>query len=256
MSRKAGLAIISITLTVTACLAVAMFILNPNAGEDSLGARILAEAKARQSESIITVPEPLKTDIVALTEEEKMAEKVSVILSSDEAFVADIGSQAAPVVGEKISDLEDVYSEDMIRRIDASTAEAKAYTDEKVKSDAELVQYLLGDKTFVEGLAQTVSSEEGREMSPEEVVDAVISSDKFNDALVRTIAEYLAAHPQEAVTNTIVTTVETTKPRTEHIAIPDFPVKDASEYTEEEYIEDRNEARLNEIDRILEFLGY
>lgn len=91
-----------ILLSFTVVLAIFLFALlwQVRPGHDS---SILNEARARQQKTLLEVQKPLVTDVVELSEEEKMSEKVSDILLTDEAF--------ASAVAEKLEEMIPPYVE-------------------------------------------------------------------------------------------------------------------------------------------------
>ena len=78
-----------ILLTVTAVLAVfvfsAMWAVRPGSPN-----AVLEAARARQSEPLLSVSEPLETDVKTLSDEERMAESVAAILADDEDFLSSL----------------------------------------------------------------------------------------------------------------------------------------------------------------------
>ena len=116
---------------------------------------------------------------------------------------------------------------------------------ESVKSGIEtkdqLLLSILSDKAFMDTLASQVSLKVGKSISVEELTEAVIKSASFNSEVTSIMDEYHKS-------------LEEANPSS--IPLPSFETKTDTEYSEEEYLEKRNEVRGNEIDKILSFLGY
>lgn len=315
MSRRSGAVALTATITVTIFVAAMTFVLNPKDDSDDYASIVLQEAKNRQSIPVTVVVKPLETDIEVLREEDIMAGKVSTILKEDESFMGYLGDKSAEYVGEKISDLEDIYASDTNKRIadgdeasrayaDGLFASSKAYTDEKEKSlktyseslasdsnayadtvlenahsytdssasalsqeisslkaeisslkselesvkeasftKDEAVAALLSDEVFMSTLADEVSNRVGVEIDTEELTSMILSSASFNTGLKDAMNDYYTA-------------LEAEKKAANSIPIPVFDTVTSEEYSEEEYMEARNEQRGDEINRILSFLGY
>ena len=215
-----------------------------------------------------------------------------------------VGDKSSEYVGEKLSDLEEIYASDTIDRIkegdeasrsyaDGILASSKAYTDEKeasilsysqalsgentvyvdsnvsalnqeisslkaeistLKSELESVKEagftideavaaLLEDQDFINALSAEVSKRAGVEIDSEELVSLILSSASFNTGLKAAMSDYYA-------------TLEAEKKAASSIPIPVFDTATSQEYSEEEYLEARDEKRGEEINRILTFLGY
>ena len=90
MSKKAWAVIIAVTAVVTVFTFGAMWTTRPNSSTGEYAEQVLEAAKSRQSEPLVSVNEPLKTDVEAMSDEDVMAGKVAVILSSDDKFIDDL----------------------------------------------------------------------------------------------------------------------------------------------------------------------
>lgn len=304
MSRRSGAVALTATITVTIFVAAMTFVLNPKDGSDDYASAVLEEAKNRQSVPVTVVNRPLETDIEVLRDEDIMAGKVSTILKEDEAFLGYVGDKSAEYVGEKISDLEDIYAADTNKRIkdgdeesrtyaDGLFASSKVYADEKEKAAAsysetlvkeansytdthssalteeieslkseisslkselesvkessltrdEAVSSLLRDEEFMSALSEEVSNRAGVKIDEEELASLILASSTFNKGLEEAMRDYYAA-------------LESEKKVASSIPIPVFDTATSKEYSEEEYLEERNSQRGDEINRILSFLGY
>lgn len=242
MSRRSGTAALVTTITVTVFVAAATFVTDPMRGNDGYSAQVLENARARQEMPLATVPKPLETNLDVLREEDIMAEKVAKLLVEDQAFMTEMGDKAAVYVGEKISDLEEQYASDTIARIDSSSDRLEKEI-QNIRSEAltaeDVMAAILGDKAFLESLASELSARVGKEISPEELAEAVVASSTFNTELVSLMDSY-----------------HTTLSERSSIPIPVFDARPVTEYSEEEYMAERNAAREDKIDKILLFLGY
>ena len=304
MSRRSGAVALTATITVTIFVAAMTFVLNPKDGSNDYASAVLEEAKNRQSVPVTVVNRPLETDIEVLRDEDIMAGKVSTILKEDEAFLGYVGDKSAEYVGEKISDLEDIYAADTNKRIkdgdeesrsyaDGLFASSKVYADEKEKTAAsysetlvkeansytdthssalteeieslkseisslkselesvkessltrdEAVSSLLRDEEFMSALSEEVSKRVGVEIDEEELASLILASSTFNKGLEEAMRDYYAA-------------LESEKKAASSTPIPVFDTATSKEYSEEEYLEERNSQRGDEINRILSFLGY
>ena len=304
MSRRSGAVALTATITVTIFVAAMTFFLNPKDGSEDYASIVLEEAKNRQSVPVTVVAQPLETDIDVLREEDIMAGKVSQILVEDESFMGYLGDKSAQYVGEKISDLEDIYASDTNKRIadgdaasrsyaDGLFSSAKTYTDEREKEQSaysdsllkeansysestasvineeitslkaeiaslkselenvkkesftrdEAVSSLLNDEEFIAALSEEVSKRVGVDIDTEELTSLILSSDSFNSGLKEAMNDYYNSLEEE-------------RKAASSIPIPVFETISSEDYSEEEYIEARDEKRNQEIDRILSFLGY
>lgn len=110
MSKKTWAIIISATVVVTLFVFSCMWVTRP--ASNSYALQVLEEAKGRQDQSIISVS-PMATDTSKMSDEDKMAEKVSYILMNDEEFVSAMKTPEVPIeeykayTDQRIADLED-----------------------------------------------------------------------------------------------------------------------------------------------------
>ena len=88
MRKKTLAAILAFTIIITMFIFCAMYLTRPDSNAYSL--QILEEARQRQNKSLISVTAPLNTDTYQMSQEERMAEKVAEILSSDAAFASGV----------------------------------------------------------------------------------------------------------------------------------------------------------------------
>ena len=93
MGKKTRIVLLSITAAVTAFAFVAMWVVRPGSQD-----AVLEAARERQNEPLLSVAEPLETDVAVLTAEEEMAEKVAAILSEDEAFISSLSQSIAGLI--------------------------------------------------------------------------------------------------------------------------------------------------------------
>ena len=105
----------------------------------------------------------------------------------------------------------------------------------------EVLSYILEDEAFLETLANEISRRTGSEISTDELIDAVLSSAAFSNEVTALMESYHSAVAEKTSSS---------------IPIPVFDVAPEREYSEEEYLEERNRERGDEIDKILSFLGY
>ena len=139
MSKSARI----VTLTVTTVLTVAVFamlwMVRPS--EDN---QVLQAARERQAESLITVSEPLETDIATLSEQEKFANEVQAVLLndatfrreleaiilSDEEFISRVKDAIMPSVDERVETLVKSYADEYKSEIVALVeSESLKYSD-------------------------------------------------------------------------------------------------------------------------------
>lgn len=289
MSKRSGAVALTATIMVTVFVAAMTFVFNPHNDDKEYASLVLEEAKRRQSAPVTVVAKPLETDIEVLRQEDIMAGKVSAILLSDEGFIGEMGDISAKYVGEKISDLEEIYASDTNERIlkgdeesraysDGVLSSSKAYADEKEalaksysdSSDAlinkeveslkaeisqlkgeidtmkekalkteDVLSSMLQDEVFMSTLSKEVSNRVGVDISVEDLTAAILSSESYNSGLAKAMDDYHVALDSA-----------------HSIPIPVFDTATSEEYSEEEYLEKRNESRGEEIDKILSFLGY
>lgn len=292
MSKRSGTIILTATATITVFAAAVAVSIGMGRGKDSYSTQILEDAKKRQNYSVAAVPQPLETDLQVLTEEDRMAEKVAVILREDSAFLGTVGDKSAAYVGEKISDLEEIYASDMVERIDASLKEAKLYTDDasssvefkaKAYTDGAASSTESKAKAYTDSAAASAESKakaytDSAMTSNEDLVKYLLANEDFVDALAAAIVVRTGEHlsmeeiiqaivdsskVQGVITDAIesyhnehpyMAATKTTVNTT--IPLPTFDVQSSDTYSEEEYIATRDSARYSEIDKVLDFLGY
>ena len=140
-----------VLLAVTAVLAVFTFstMLAVRPGQQSA---VLEAARARQQEPILSVTEPLETNTDQIAEEERIAELVAGILSSDEDFIAGVSSQVGETVPGYVTEWvqSDEFDAIMKEALEESISEtvdrviSELVTDENLEYVAGIVAERLG----------------------------------------------------------------------------------------------------------------
>ena len=143
MGRKTRIILLSITAVLAVVTFIAMLAVRP--GTES---EVLAAARARQQEPLLSVAEPLETDVRTLTEEERMAEKVKELLLSDEEFIGSVSSSIESVVPEYVTEwvngeeAASILAELQERGVEEAVS--RIVTDENIDRIAETVASRLG----------------------------------------------------------------------------------------------------------------
>lgn len=209
MSKSARI----ITLTVTAVLAVACFIglwlVRP--GEESA---VLQSARERQNVPLVSVAEPLETDPVAVSAQEKFASEVREILLSDEDFIEDIkqlvlddsafvdsvSDKVLPVLRNEMNQVVAGYLrsyEPRIRQLideSVSPVEATALVDEVIDPlTREVYADLVSDSSAIDTIAAEVAkrlSADGDFVSASRIRPVV--SKVYNDNYDRLVSDVVA----------------------------------------------------------------
>ena len=108
MGKKTRIVLLAVTVVIAVFTFGMMWTVRPNANDS-----VLEAARERQTESLLSVSQPLETDPEAISKEEEMAEKVAEILLSDDDFIAAIADKVVAFVdiNEYIPGItEEVYS--------------------------------------------------------------------------------------------------------------------------------------------------
>ena len=100
MGKSSRIVVLSVFSVLTLCVFLALLAVRPGIQND-----ILAQARARQAQSLVDVNEPLETDPQTVSEAEAFADEVRQILLSDESFRSDVANSVAsdPAFIESIS---------------------------------------------------------------------------------------------------------------------------------------------------------
>lgn len=136
MGKSSRIVVLSVFSVLTLCVFLALLAVRPGIQND-----ILAQARARQAQSLVDVNEPLETDPQTVSEAEAFADEVRQILLSDESFRSDVANSVAsdPAFIESVSsqiraDVEEYVSS----AVDAYIAENReaflSAVDEKIVS--------------------------------------------------------------------------------------------------------------------------
>lgn len=171
MSRKIGSVILTITVVLTVFTAGALYLSSPERGSDSLVSQILDEARNRQDSSIVTVSEPLETDLAVRSAEEKMAEKVSSILIEDQNFLNTIGDKSTAYVESTLDNIEEEYvssvDEKILGHVESSFNEYASSFDSSVdeKINSAIVEFEAEYTPSVDVKVNNLSSSTGSRLS-------------------------------------------------------------------------------------------
>ena len=90
MGKSSRIVVLSVFSVLTLCVFLALLAVRPGIQND-----ILAQARARQAQSLVDVNEPLETDPQTVSEAEAFADEVRQILLSDESFRSDVANSVA-----------------------------------------------------------------------------------------------------------------------------------------------------------------
>ena len=108
MGKKTRIVLLAVTVVIAVFTFGMMWTVRPHANDS-----VLEAARERQTESLLSVSQPLETDPETISKEEEMAEKVAEILLSDDDFIAAIADKvvASVDINEYIPGItEEVYS--------------------------------------------------------------------------------------------------------------------------------------------------
>lgn len=209
MGRKTRIVLLSVTTVLAVVTFIAMLAVRP--GTES---QVLEAARERQQEPLLSVSEPLETDVKTLSDEERMAEKVRELLLSDEAFIASLSSSIESIVPEYVT--EWVESDEAAAILDdlqergVSEAVSRIVTEENINEIAAVVASKLGtddagvykDATdrVVSIIAGSLVIPELQKKAVEEAVNAFYAdnSDRIASDVIRTaVEEYSALTAEE-----------------------------------------------------------
>ena len=159
MGRKTRIILLSITAVLAVVTFKAKLAVRP--GTES---EVLPAPRARQQEPLLSVAEPLETDVRTLTEEERMAEKVKELLLSDEEFIGSVSSSIESVVPKYVTEwvngeeAASILAELQERGVEEAVS--RIVTDENIDRIAETVASRLGTSdpgAFADATARIVS---------------------------------------------------------------------------------------------------
>lgn len=230
MSRKSSLIVLSATVVLTLFIAAAAYFYNPYRGSAAYSAEVRAEADKRQGQSLVSVTEPLDTDLASRENDDKIASRVASKLSDDEAFLTSVGDKSVEYVDSRMGDIEEKYAQSTDEKIAASAESVR----KDIKSADEIASELLENESFMSALESSVRDKLGDEYDAEKLAQAIVSSDAFKKALQEMLEEE----------------------KSDTVPLPLFSSESNASYTEDEYREVRSAERSDEIARVLEFLGY
>ena len=169
MGRKIRIVLLSVTAVAAVFSFASMLATRP--GSDST---VLDAARARQSEPLLSVAEPLETDIDAITAEEEMTRKVKELLLSDEEFIKAVSDD----IYEGVPELVDRWfageeAEAILRTLQENgvdAAIARIVTEENIDAIAERVAENLGtdsSEAYAAASERLVSAVAGSIIIPE-----------------------------------------------------------------------------------------
>ncbi len=160
MSKKSNSVIITITIVLTAFVAILVLLLNPKRGDDNLSAKVLSEAQSRQNSSIVTVSEPLETDPAVISEEDSQIEKIASNLLSNPNFII--------MIQEKSSQVASSVFDEKLKEYDARVSVLERKYDDLASS-------LLGNETFINAVVAYVEDNTKDDGADESIYDERIS---------------------------------------------------------------------------------
>ncbi len=230
MSRKSSLIVLSATVVLTLFIAGVAYFYNPYRGSAAYSAEVKAEAENRQNQSLVSVTEPLDTDLASRQNDDKIADRVAAKLTEDDSFMTTVGDKSVSYVDSKMGDIESKYAQSTDEKISSAAESVRS----EIKSSDEIADELLENETFMSALESAVKEKLGDGYDAETLAESIVASEAFKNA----IAEKLEAETSDTV------------------PLPAFTSDTNADYSEEEYREARSSERSDEISRVLEFLGY
>ena len=133
MGKKTRIVLLSITAALAVFTFSAMWVVRPGSQN-----AVLDAARERQNEPLLSVSEPLETDVATLTAEEEMAGKVAGILASDDDFISSLAASIAGIipVDAYIPEITEAVYERISADYDSIAEQAAAIADEAFESNA------------------------------------------------------------------------------------------------------------------------
>lgn len=197
MDKKARVILLTITVVLTLFTFVSMCLTRP--GHSELAEKVLKAAAERQSQSLVSINEPLETDTAVLSAEEKMASSVAEILKADSEFngyVKDTAKAIADIEldewkkstkAEILSNVEDIMSSySLDEYIPALEAKISESIDNRFgELSSELDSKLSDNISAAEAYADNSSA------------NAVDSSKAYTDNAIESSAEELKAYADQ-----------------------------------------------------------
>lgn len=116
MGKRTRVSLLTITVVVTIFTFCSMWLTRP--GHSQWAAKVLEEAAARQSQSLVTVKEPLETDTKVLSDEEKMAEKVAALLTSDNTFNNNVKDNITADIKDELEAWKESVKSDILKEVE------------------------------------------------------------------------------------------------------------------------------------------
>ena len=183
MGKSSRIVVLSVFSVLTLCVFLALLAVRPGIQND-----ILAQARARQAQSLVDVNEPLETDPQTVSEAEAFADEVRQILLSDESFRSDVANSVAsdPAFIESISsqiraDVEEYVSS----AVDAYIAENREAFLSAV--DEKIVSYVDANYDAAIGIIRNEIS--GEDINEEELVNMLTGP--VSDEILAQITSYI-----------------------------------------------------------------
>ena len=134
MNKKAWLVILAVTTAVTVFTFSATWAIRPNSSTSALADKVFEQAKERQGKPLVSITEPLNTDVEALSEEERMAREVASLLAKNDSFISEISKAVHDSVSEELNEWGNNYREDVKNSVQT---QAEAYKSE-IKRDVDM----------------------------------------------------------------------------------------------------------------------
>ena len=230
MSRKSSVIVLSATVVLTLFIAVTAYFYNPQRGNAVYSAEVKSEAEKRQGQSLVSVTEPLDTDLQSRQNDDKIADRVAAKLTEDDSFMTAVGDRSVEYVDSKMGDIESKYASSTDEKISSAAESVRS----DIKSADEIASDLLESETFMSALESAVKEKMGEEYDAEALAASIVSSEAFRSALSKMIEEE----------------------KSDSVPLPSFSSSSNADYSENEYRDARSQERSDEISRVLSFLGY
>lgn len=180
MNKKAWLIILAVTSAVTVFALCSTWVLRPNSSTAAYADQVFQEAKERQNSSIVSVSEPLKTNVDEMSEEDRLVSKVVALLSVDDAFLTNTANKIKADIDDELDSWGSDYRDEILKEVEKEGDSYKAEINEELNAkEAELLSYLdshLADsKSYSDQLAESIKSYiDSSVVSAKEYIDSEI----------------------------------------------------------------------------------
>lgn len=198
MNKKAWFIILAVTSVVTVFTFASTWVLRPNSSTAAYADKIFEEAKARQEQPLVSVSEPLRTNVEEISAEEKMAQSVAQLLASDQSFIEELSVSINHAISDNLDSWGNEYQDSIISKVTEMNATSRKEMSEEIAKSANSVTTKFNGKLSAQDAKMVADVQEAKKFAEE----MFVTSTKTSKMALEDLKNYIESELGKTRSNT------------------------------------------------------